>query len=108
MDFPESDNNEIANEADDTTDAAPTDTGVAPVVAPEANVVDEPAASTDDEGPDELAILDGLESDMLAVENAIAALDQLADAGASGMTGQELEAAVTAAVPHERFGSTES
>lgn len=99
MNFPESDNNEIVNEA-----AA----AFAPVVAPEANVVDEPAASTDGDGSDELAILDGLESDMLAVENAIAALDQLADAGASGMSGQELEAAVTAAVPHERFGAIES
>lgn len=52
---------------------------------------------------DELRVLDQLESDLLAVDNAIAALDQLASAGSTTMNGEELEAAIEAAVPLERF-----
>ncbi len=51
---------------------------------------------------DELAVLDGLEADLAAVEHAIERLDALV---AEGSDGPDLAEQIAATVPEERFGS---
>jgi len=51
---------------------------------------------------DELAVLDGLEADLAAVEHAIERLDALV---AEGPDGPDAAARIAAAVPEQRFGS---
>lgn len=64
--------------------------------------VSESTASVSAPLADEFEELDGLESDMAAVEQAIATLDQISGRGVGG----ELAASeISAAVSRERFGS---
>ena len=54
---------------------------------------------------DELAVLDSLEADLAAVEQAIATLEQVAS---DGIGGEQAAAQIAAAVSAERFGSGSS
>ncbi len=60
--------------------------------------------STDPEqsGDDELAVLDALESDLVAVEQAIESLDRVSG---EGLDGEQAAAQISAIVSPERFGS---
>lgn len=58
---------------------------------------------SDSDRVDELLVLDGLESDLLAVEQAIANLDQIPSASEEGESGETTEAAILDAVPEDRF-----
>lgn len=67
-----------------------------------------PAAETDPAGPshpaepDELVVLDGLEADLAAVEQAIESLERVA---AEGVGGEDAARQIGAAVSAERFGA---
>lgn len=52
---------------------------------------------------DELVVLDGLEADLSAVEQAIASLEQIS---VEGVGGEVAAARIAAAVPLDRFGGT--
>ncbi len=74
---------------------------------PEVSATETSENSADDER-DDLAVLDQLESDMLAVENAIANLDAIAanEPGTIFAQAASVPEAVLQAVPIERFGDT--
>lgn len=57
-----------------------------------------------DQGVDELAVLDGLEADLAAVERAIERLDAIAS---EGLDGPEARERILAAVPDDRFAASE-
>jgi hypothetical protein len=70
----------------DSTTAGPDDTPVAPAVDP---------------GADELVVLDRLEADLSAVEQAIESLEQVST---EGLVGEAAALRIAAAVSTERFG----
>ena len=60
-----------------------------------------PSHSDGPDGSDELAILDQLEADLIAVEQAITTLDQISS---DGVGGEQAAAEIVAAVSTGRFG----
>ena len=79
------------------TPAATSEREAAPRQAPE------PAADPDPTGVvDELAVLDELEADLAAVEQAIESLERVS---AEGLVGDEAATRIAAAVSVERFGA---
>ena len=78
--------------------AAAPDPAVAPVPAQDPAV---PAAPGQVSESDELAVVDQLEADLTAVEQAIESLERVAS---EGLGGEQAAAQISAAVSHERFG----
>jgi hypothetical protein len=60
-----------------------------------------PAAPDQVSESDELAVVDQLEADLTAVEQAIESLERVAS---EGLGGEQAAAQISAAVSHERFG----
>lgn len=82
--------------------AAVTDHWTTPATTPATSPDAAPAPTPDaPAAEDELAVLDGLEADLSAVEQAIASLEQIS---VEGVGGEVAAARIAAAVPLDRFG----
>lgn len=74
-----------------------------PAAGPDSSAAgpDSTAVAAVDTGADELAVLDGLEADLSAVEQAIESLEQVST---EGLIGEAAALHIAAAVSTERFG----